>query len=75
MCVLLFSLTLYTLILLCVCCFSHSVVCMRRLFDDDGGEFELRIEAQAPADDVMLRLLRDGPLKTFLEGEGVLQRE
>ena len=45
---------------------------MRRLFDEDGGEFELRMETELPSDQVMHRLLRDGPLKVFLAGEGVL---
>ena len=47
---------------------------MRRLFDEDGGEFELRIETELPADHVMHRLLCDGPLKAFLAGgEGELR--
>ena len=46
---------------------------MRRLFDEDGGEFELRMETELPADHVMHRLLRDGPLKAFLAGEGALR--
>ena len=55
------------------CLFDRcSAADMRRLFDEDGGEFELRMESRAPSDDVMRKLLRDGPLKTFLEGEGVL---
>jgi hypothetical protein len=55
------------------CLFDRcSAADMRRLFDEDGGEFELRMESHAPSDDVMRKLLRDGPLKAFLEGEGVL---
>jgi hypothetical protein len=45
---------------------------MRRLFDEDGGEFELRMETELPSDQVMHRLLRDGPLKAFLASQGVL---
>jgi hypothetical protein len=45
---------------------------MRRLFDEDGGEFELRMETEVPSDQIMHKMLRDGPLKAFLEGEGVL---
>ena len=50
----------------------YSAADMRRLFDEDGGEFELRMETEVPADQIMHTLLRDGPLKAFLEGEGVL---
>ena len=55
------------------CLFDRcSAADMRRLFDEDGGEFELRMETEVPADQIMHTLLRDGPLKAFLEGEGVL---
>ncbi len=40
--------------------------------DEDGGEFELRMETELPSDQVMHRLLRDGPLTAFLASEGVL---
>ncbi len=51
------------------CLFDRcSAADMRRLFDEDGGEFELRMESCAPSDDAMRKLLRDGPLKAFLEG-------
>ena len=56
------------------CLFDRcSAADMRRLFDEDGGEFELRMETELPADHVMHRLLRDGPLKAFLAGEGALR--
>ena len=55
------------------CLFDRcSAADMRRLFDEDGGEFELRMETELPSDQVMHRLLRDGPLKAFLASEGVL---